>query len=143
MRGVCGAWFSGGRVLLARRPDEGLLGGLWELPGQDLTADEAEPGALVAAFEARLGLKVSPLARLGQVRHIFTHRKLTLGVWLVDGEGTPPTKPLQGYTAARLVAPDELGGLGVSTLARRALELVGFGAQTALFAAQPSPTYKV
>lgn len=143
VRGVCGAWFVGGRVLLARRPDEGLLGGLWELPGKDLTADEAEPGALARAFEARLGLKVAPLARLGQVRHIFTHRKLTLGVWLLDGEGTPPSQPLQGYTAARLVAPEELGSLGISTLARRALELVGFGAQTALFAAQPSPEYKV
>lgn len=134
VRGVCAAVHTPEGVLLAQRPPEGLLGGLWELPGAELAPGEEEPAALVRAFAERLGLRATPLARAGQVRHIFTHRKLTLGVWIARAEGSPA--PL-GYQAVRAVRAGDLAALGLSTLARRSLELVGLGPQPLLLAAEP------
>jgi A/G-specific adenine glycosylase len=64
-----------GRVLLRRRPPEGLLGGMMELPGTPWRAEawsEAE-GAAHAPAEAAW-------AEAGLVRHVFTHFALDLAV---------------------------------------------------------------
>lgn len=58
-------------VWLARRPDAGLLAGLWELP----SADGLDPAAL--------GLFVTGEARI--VEHAFTHRHWTLHVYPAEG----------------------------------------------------------
>ena len=64
---------SGGNVLLRRRPEAGLLGGMTELPG---TAWRAVPWATPEA----LALAPMPAAwrPAGQVRHGFTHFALTI-----------------------------------------------------------------
>ncbi|MCB9758942.1 MAG: A/G-specific adenine glycosylase [Alphaproteobacteria bacterium] len=135
VRGVCGALQVGSRVLLARRPTEGLLGGLWELPGDDLEGQAPEDEGLRRAFADRLGLDVRPVMRLGQVRHIFTHRKLTLGVWAVTLAGEAAEIERRWYIDHGWYAPGQLDGIGLSTLARRSIEAAGLGAQAALFAA--------
>jgi A/G-specific adenine glycosylase len=125
VRGACAAIWQGERVLLARRPDTGLLAGLWELPGLDPFDGDEEP-ALGQALRERLGVPVTLGARLGQVRHVFTHRKLTLGVWsgAVSGALAPTW-----YTGAAWFDPHDLDGLGVSTLARKALAIAVPGVQ--------------
>jgi A/G-specific adenine glycosylase len=63
------------RVLFRRRSEEGLLGGMWELPGAALGAGES-PGTVaqrLAANWARDAGLVSPLERLD---HAFTHRRM-------------------------------------------------------------------
>ena len=69
-----------GAILLATRPDTGLLGGMTELPGGDWTEDADAP------------LPPPPLAAHwragGQVRHTFTHFHLVLTVLRADvGQG--------------------------------------------------------
>lgn len=66
-------------VLLALRPAKGLLGGLWEFPSAEVDSDS--PEALVAAIAAEYRLKVSPIARLTEVRHAYTHFTLTETAW--------------------------------------------------------------
>ena len=66
-------------VLLALRLANGLLGGLWEFPSAEVDVDS--PEALVAAIEAEYRLKVSPIARLAEVRHAYTHFTLTETAW--------------------------------------------------------------
>jgi A/G-specific adenine glycosylase len=65
-----------GQVLLRRRPPEGLLGGMTELPG---TAWRADP------WPAEEALAAAPMPAhwqaAGQVRHGFTHFTLTLDVY--------------------------------------------------------------
>lgn len=143
IRGVCGALFAAGRVLMVRRPEGGLLGGLWELPGADLPADatvESEPEALISALSERLGLTVRCEARAGFVRHIFTHRKLTLGVWTLSADHPRP-EARSLYPEHRWVSAHQLKDLGLSTLARKALELVGVSEQPLLFAAEAPASY--
>jgi A/G-specific adenine glycosylase len=64
---------SAGNVLLRRRPEAGLLGGMAELPGTDWRADPWGP-------DEALALAPMPAAwrPAGQVRHGFTHFALTI-----------------------------------------------------------------
>src|SRR5690606_15058483 len=86
VRGVAGLLERDGRVLLGRRPP-GLLGGLWEPVGA--WSDEPAGDALRRACRERAGLDVAVGPALGEVVHVFTHRRLTLAVHAVDGVGEP------------------------------------------------------
>jgi A/G-specific adenine glycosylase len=59
-----------GALLLARRPEDGLLGGLWELPGEPL-----QPG-IEPVVEAGVPAP-GPTAGLTPVRHTFSHMRVT------------------------------------------------------------------
>jgi A/G-specific adenine glycosylase len=65
-----------GAVLLRRRPEKGLLGGMMEIPSTDW---RGQPWSLA---EARSTAPVTGRWRLvdGTVRHVFTHFALELGV---------------------------------------------------------------
>jgi len=65
-----------GAVLLRRRPEKGLLGGMIELPSTDW--GEAPPGPGEIAATAPVSADWTPLA--GVVRHTFTHFHLELAV---------------------------------------------------------------
>ena len=68
-----------GRVLLRRRPERGLLGGMTELPG---TAWRAEPWTLAEAAPP-MALDWSPA---GGVRHVFTHFELNIALYAARTE---------------------------------------------------------
>ena len=61
--------FQDGKIALRKRPDTGLLAGLWEYPNLPESLDEA--GALLAL--AQLGLSAGSIAPAGSAKHIFTH----------------------------------------------------------------------
>jgi len=102
---VCAIRRPDGKYLLRRRPDKGLLAGLWELPSHDLsTATKSlEQGRKSAALEfasetvghggseGRRKRKNSPrikhLGELGMVPWVFSHLKLAMHVhgFLLDG----------------------------------------------------------
>jgi A/G-specific adenine glycosylase len=64
------------RVLLRRRPDEGLLGGTTELPGTDWRAAKWPPAEALA--QAPMPAEWQPA---GSVRHGFTHFELRIAVF--------------------------------------------------------------
>ncbi len=65
-----------GKILLARRPDEGLLGGMLALPATPFRADPwARDEALAHAPPGEAWEDV------GAVRHVFTHFALQLAIW--------------------------------------------------------------
>jgi len=68
----------GGKLLLVRRPEGALLGGLWEFPGGRLEPGEAPEAGLSRTLKERFALAVRPGAPLAPVAHAFTHRKVTL-----------------------------------------------------------------
>jgi A/G-specific adenine glycosylase len=108
-------------VLLFRRPARGLLAGMWELP----TTEGTDPAALIAHVRERTGLTTCPGAELGRLRHVFTHRELTLRLLRLHRAGpTPRTTPSDD---ARWFRPAELLDLALSSLARKSLALSGLG----------------
>ena len=66
----------GRSVLLAKRPAEGLLAGMWEFPNGRVEGEPAE--ALTAALEAAYRLKVQRKEALGVIQHAYTHFKVTV-----------------------------------------------------------------
>jgi A/G-specific adenine glycosylase len=72
-----------GYILLRRRPEKGLLGGMSEVPGSDWAADFdiAKARSQISKIAPRLG-KVEWRRRVGVVTHVFTHFPLELTVFL-------------------------------------------------------------
>ncbi len=115
-----------GRALAVRRPPEGLLGGLWELPGGELARREPPRAGLVRALRERVGLSVERSERTGVVEHGFTHRTLRLHVFRCDS--VKGRTRLAGFDAHRWLAPEALFGLPQGAVTRKALRLVLRGA---------------
>jgi len=67
-----------GRFLIAQRPLDGLLGGLWEFPGGKVEPGESLPDALRREIREELALEVEPGAALTVVEHAYTHFRITL-----------------------------------------------------------------
>jgi A/G-specific adenine glycosylase len=112
-----------GRVLMARRPADALLGGLWELPGGEIAPDGTRPRTVRQWLDERVGVDVEVGSRLASVEHVFTHRRLTLEVYGVTTGPVAPTPTW--YTAARWVSPEELPALPLSRLTEKVLTAVG------------------
>lgn len=64
-----------GHVLLAQRPIDGLLGGMWEFPNARVTGDPADE--LSKVVQQSYQLEVNHLGFLAEVRHAYTHFKVT------------------------------------------------------------------
>ncbi|MHB1168572.1 MAG: A/G-specific adenine glycosylase [Longimicrobiales bacterium] len=66
-----------GRILLARRPDTGLLAGMWQLPARAAEEESAPEDAAIKAAEAATRSSEIELASdepVATVRHTFSHR---------------------------------------------------------------------
>ncbi|HEV8325147.1 MAG TPA: A/G-specific adenine glycosylase, partial [Myxococcota bacterium] len=98
-----------GRLLWMRRA-EGLLGGLWELPGLDGPAGGAAPPlrALAAFVSASCGVPVTlDPDPVGEVTHVFTHRRMTAHLHRAHparGARLAPAPPYDGARWARAAA---------------------------------------
>jgi A/G-specific adenine glycosylase len=80
-----------GRIFIARRPGKGLLGGLWEFPGGIRGADETIEEALARGVQESFGAAVTSLGKIGEVRHAFSHLRVTLHAFRCRiGNGTIP-----------------------------------------------------
>lgn len=114
-----------GRLLLARRAEKGLFGGLWELPAAEVP-EEATDAQAGEALSAALGVRVLPEGALGVVKRQLTHRALTLRVLRVHGVQKPQHP--QGFLELRWCTEQEALALGMSTAMHKALE-VALGAR--------------
>jgi A/G-specific adenine glycosylase len=118
---ACAVVSRGEKLLAVRRPPEGLLGGLWDLPGADVAKGENARDALERALHAKLGLELSGASALGVVQHQFTHRTLALHVF--RAEAKPGRIARSEYDAHRWVTRDAFSQLGLSAVARKAFAL--------------------
>ncbi|HEX6589007.1 MAG TPA: A/G-specific adenine glycosylase [Longimicrobiales bacterium] len=67
----------GDRLLLRRRPERGMLAGMWEFPSTELRAgDDAEDAARELATSL-VGGSIRAVAPLAPVEHVFSHRRET------------------------------------------------------------------
>jgi A/G-specific adenine glycosylase len=122
IRGVAGVLASADGILLVKRAGRGLLGGLWTPPlVLDLDEQPAEV-ALIDAF-ARAGVPVRPTRRLGEVVHVFSHRRLTAEVFAVTPTASVAPQAGEGWSDVRYAAVGEGRSKGLSTLARKILSV--------------------
>jgi len=94
-----------GRVLLAKRPAGGLLGGLWEFPGGKVEPGESLPAALRREIREELAADIHVGEPFGVYRHAYTHFRITLHAFLCTLDGSEP-RPLEAEEIAWVELPD-------------------------------------
>lgn len=82
-----------GRVLLAQRPPEGLLGGMWEFPTGRVAENPAEE--LTKALYAATKVRVKKGEELGIIRHAYTHFKVTVHAFRCEPVSIPKSENLR------------------------------------------------
>lgn len=78
-----------GRVLLVRRPPDGLLGGLWSLPGGEVRPRTDVTHGLSGLIRDQAGIAVSVKARLGPVDRTFSHLKWSGSIYRCTSRQVP------------------------------------------------------
>jgi A/G-specific adenine glycosylase len=73
-----------GKVLIQKRPDKGLLAGLWEFPGGKLRPGETSRQALRREIKEELGVVVNNMRFLTRVRHAYTKFRVDLNAFLCE-----------------------------------------------------------
>lgn len=86
----------GEQLLLQRRAPQGLLGGMWEFPNQEIPEDE-QAESVVRELQHRF-CPEEKVEYLGMIRHVYSHFRLEADIFLVvraataiiaaDGDGT-------------------------------------------------------
>jgi A/G-specific adenine glycosylase len=111
-----------GKVLIAQRPADKLLGGLWEFPGGKREPGESLPDCLRRELREELAIEVSVSRPVLTLRHAYTHFKITLYVFECEWESGRP-KAL-GVAAYKWVTPAELGSYAMGKTDRQIAEWV-------------------
>jgi len=78
--GVAVIWNQQGEILIDRRLQEGLLGGLWEFPGGKIEEQETIPACIEREIKEELGITVEVGEHLITINHAYTHFRVTLHV---------------------------------------------------------------
>lgn len=71
-------WNQDNHFLIAQRPPNGLLGGLWEFPGGKQEAGESLPQTLQREIKEELDIQIEVGEHLVSIKHAYTHFRITL-----------------------------------------------------------------
>ncbi|MDF2097155.1 A/G-specific adenine glycosylase [Aquibaculum arenosum] len=101
-----------GRLLLRRRPEKGLLGGMMEVPSTEWRGDHWSEAEALPQAPFPADWRALP----GQVRHTFTHFHLELEVWAgrIESGASPPPGSLWAE-------PDELDKQALPSVMRKVI----------------------
>ena len=94
-----------------------MFGGLWEPPME--RASGKDPAQQIHGLVSGLGMTAQSWEAEGTLRHVLTHRILEVSRFAVKAAGEPHGGSYSRYIWA---APEEVGSLGLSTLARKVLQ---------------------
>jgi A/G-specific adenine glycosylase len=79
-----------GRFLIAQRPLDGLLGGLWEFPGGKQEVGETLQAALRREIQEEMAIDIAVGAHLTSIKHAYTHFRITLHAYHARWTGGAP-----------------------------------------------------
>jgi A/G-specific adenine glycosylase len=95
-----------GKILLAKRPAGGLLGGMWEFPGGKVEKGETLETCLIREIREELGIRIVVGKAFGIYRHAYSHFRITLHAFLCSVKAGEP-KPIKAAELAWVI-PDKL-----------------------------------
>ena len=96
-----------GRVLITRRAESGMLGGLWEFPGGKVADGETPEEACRREIREEVSLDVEVGERVARVKHAYTHLRVELEVFECRYAGGEVR--LNGPTDHRWILLEETG----------------------------------
>ena len=117
-------------VLIALRPEEGMLGGLWEFPGGKQEENEKIEDTVIRELKEELGVDVQINRDFLKLKHTYSHFSITLHAYvctLINGVPSPKSsqeirwvkkKELNQYPfpKANKVLTEKLMGIGQTDL---------------------------
>ena len=104
-------------VLIAQRPPNGLLGGLWEFPGGKLELQDANlEDCLKREIREELGLEIVVEYNFGVYRHAYTHFRITLHAFLCT---LLPGQSTDNLSHVRWVLPAQLDEFAMGKVDRQ------------------------
>ncbi len=90
-----GLVISADSILIAKRPPQVYMPGVWEFPGGKIEAGESPMAALQREYQEEVGIEVLSAEPYLQVEHEYSERRVCLQVWrITDYAGEP--KGLEG-----------------------------------------------
>lgn len=115
-----GVIWKNGKILIGRRPENGLLGGLWEFPGGKRKHNETFEACVEREAREETGLRVRTGPYLTTVRHRYSHFGVVLHVFHCHG----PKGKLRniGCTDYRWVTLDEIDRYAFPTANRKIIQ---------------------
>jgi len=123
------------RILAVRRPEEGLMAGLWELPGGEIGPKDEAKDHLGEVLRTAIGLDIREAQSVGQIEHVFTHRHLVLEVFRCRADKGQRVRR-DHLQAHRWIRPNTLLDLAHGGPTRKAMTLFGVTDQSSARAAR-------
>jgi A/G-specific adenine glycosylase len=80
------------KVLIALRPNNAMLGGLWEFPGGKKEENETIQQTVERELNEELGVEVKAYKEMMNFKHTYSHFSITMHAWhckLLSGEPKP------------------------------------------------------
>jgi A/G-specific adenine glycosylase len=114
------------KILLAKRPSKGLLGGMWEFPGGKVEKGESLEACLVREIREELGVGIQVGESVGIYDHAYTHFRITLHAFRCElSEGEPRAVEAAGLV---WVLPTDMDGYPMGKVDRQiATQLLSSG----------------
>ncbi len=115
-------WGGDGRLLIAQRPTDGMLGGLWGFPGGKQEPGESPEACLRREIREELGIEISVGERIVSVDHAYTHFRITLHAYHCTHEAGQPQA--LGCAGWRWVRRDELDEFAFPKVDREVIRML-------------------
>jgi A/G-specific adenine glycosylase len=80
------------KILIALRPNDAMLGGLWEFPGGKQENEENIQQTIERELKEELGVEVKAYKELMSLKHTYSHFSITMHAWfckLLSGDPKP------------------------------------------------------
>lgn len=85
-----------GKLLIALRPEDAMLGGLWEFPGGKQEKGETIQQTVERELLEELGVEVHAFKEFMTLKHTYSHFSITMHAWFCTHiSGTPKAKSSQ------------------------------------------------
>ncbi|MEJ5348020.1 MAG: A/G-specific adenine glycosylase [Desulfosoma sp.] len=113
-----------GKVFIQKRPPNGLMAGLWEFPGGKAEKDETLEEAVRREFMEELGVRVSIVEKITEIRHAVTRFRMHLHAFHCVLDPADQTIALRAATEGRWVRLDALDQYAFPSANRRLIRLL-------------------
>jgi A/G-specific adenine glycosylase len=125
LEAALGILIEDGRVFIQKRPNSGLMAGLWEFPGGKLRAGEAPEEALRRELMEELGIEVDGLAKVAVIKHGYTRFRVTLHCFVCKPLARNPRPQPRAAVDSRWVSVAELENYAFPAANQKLLEILG------------------
>jgi A/G-specific adenine glycosylase len=117
---VCAVIERKGKFFMQKRPDQGLLAGLWEFPGGKIEAGESPKKALLRELKEELRVSAVSAKPWINIHHAYTQFKVNLHVWRCEVTALPSQN-----ASHRWVGPKEFKKFPMPSATARIVERIG------------------